>query len=360
MSDSTTHTNGSTDIVPGEAHRGEVVDEAPSAAAGQLACRTHAEGTLAVTPQVEAAELVKRLEVIREAMRNAMQEDVDYGRVPGASKPTLLKPGAEKLGVLFQLDIQMASEKRWGPGDHLLVMSRATVYHAPSGARLGYGEGTCSTRERKYAYRRQELTCPHCQANAVIKGKREYGGGWLCWAKRDGCGAKFADGDPSIESQPLGEVENPDLPDLWNTIVKMAGKRARIDAVLAVTGASALFSQDIEDHQPVHNSTPQGAEDPEHQQALANGAQASDDLRQMAFDALMRILGDRTAAKAVGERIATEDGHLCAGAARALVYVAVQQARRDHSPDTTPAHNVDAPAQTHGAETHHGAYDQAA
>ena len=27
MSDSTTHTNGSTDIVPGEAHRGEVVDE---------------------------------------------------------------------------------------------------------------------------------------------------------------------------------------------------------------------------------------------------------------------------------------------------------------------------------------------
>ena len=50
-----------------------------------------------------------------------------------------------------------------------------------------------------------------------------------------------------IEGQPAGEIDNPDLPDLWNTVVKMAEKRARVDAVLAVTGASALFTQDMED-----------------------------------------------------------------------------------------------------------------
>jgi hypothetical protein len=44
-----------------------------------------------------------------------------------------------------------------------------------------------------------------------------------------------------------GQVDNPDLPDLWNTVVKMAEKRARVDAVLAVTGASAIFTQDAED-----------------------------------------------------------------------------------------------------------------
>jgi ribosomal protein L37AE/L43A len=205
---------------------------------------------LAVTPTVKAAELVERLDVIREAAEKAMQRDVDFGVIPGTDKPTLYKPGAEKLGVLFQLDIQLANEKMWGPGDHLTVISRATVFHAPSGARLGFGEGVCTTRERKYAYRRQERTCPTCGAAAVIKGKAEYGGGWLCWKKRDGCGAKFADGAQEIEGQEVGEIDNPDLPDLWNTVVKMAEKRARIDAVLAVTGASALFTQDMEDHVP--------------------------------------------------------------------------------------------------------------
>jgi hypothetical protein len=215
---------------------------------------------LAVTPTVKATELVERLSVIREAAEKAMQRDVDFGVIPGTDKPTLYKPGAEKLGVLFQLDIQLANEKTWGPGDHLTVVSRATVYHAPSSARLGFGEGICSTRERKYAYRRQERTCPSCGAAAVIKGKAEYGGGWLCWKKRDGCGAKFAEGAPEIERQEVGEIDNPDLPDLWNTVVKMAEKRARIDAVLAVTGASALFTQDMDDEaEPASDAAPAAA-----------------------------------------------------------------------------------------------------
>lgn len=202
---------------------------------------------LAVTPQVKASELVERLSVIREAMDTAMKKDIDYGLVPGTDKPTLFKPGAEKLSVLFQLDLQVTNAKSWGPGDHLTVESKATAFHAPSGQRLGSGEGMCTTKEKKYAVRKQERTCPSCGVAAVIKGKKEYGGGWLCWKKRDGCGAKFHDGDPAIESQPVGEIENPELPDLWNTVVKMAQKRARVDAVLAVTGASALFTQDVED-----------------------------------------------------------------------------------------------------------------
>jgi hypothetical protein len=69
--------------------------------------------TLAVTPDVDASELVARLDVIREAMNTAMVQGVDYGVIPGTgSKPTLLKPGAEKLGVLFQLDVQLANRRR--------------------------------------------------------------------------------------------------------------------------------------------------------------------------------------------------------------------------------------------------------
>ena len=214
---------------------------------------------LAVTPTVQASELVERLDVIREAQAHAMVRDVDYGVIPGTNKPTLLKPGAEKLSVLFQLDVQLprAEEvKTWGPGDHLTVEAHAIVYHAPTGARLGSGEGVCSTRERKYAKRKQERICPDCGMAAVIKGKAEYGGGWLCFRKKDGCGAKWRDGDPVIEAQPVGEIDNPDLPDLWNTVTKMARKRARVDAVLAVTGASALFTQDVEDTPPTDPDVP--------------------------------------------------------------------------------------------------------
>jgi len=143
---------------------------------------------LAVIPTVKATELVERLSVIREAMKTAMQPNVDYGHVPGTDKPALFKPGAEKLSVLFQLDVQLVNEKVWGPGDHLTVMSRATVFHAPSGQRLGYGEGLATTREKKHSTRSAQRVCPDCGLPAIIKGKAEYGGGWVCFKKKGGCG----------------------------------------------------------------------------------------------------------------------------------------------------------------------------
>lgn len=203
---------------------------------------------MTVAAQSTAQDLVSRMDVIREAMEKAMKPGVDYGVIPGTSgKPTLLKPGAEKLGVLFQLDLQAVNEQTWGPGDHLTVTSRVTAFHAPTGQRLGNGEGVCSTRERKYGKRTASRVCPQCQKDTIIKGKQEFGGGWLCFAKKGGCGAKFADDDKQITGQPLGDVDNPDLPDMWNTVTKMAEKRGKIDAVLAATGASALFTQDVED-----------------------------------------------------------------------------------------------------------------
>jgi hypothetical protein len=35
--------------------------------------------------------------------------------------------------------------------------------------------------------------CPTCGVNAIIKGKEEYGGGWLCFKKKGGCGDKFTE-----------------------------------------------------------------------------------------------------------------------------------------------------------------------
>ena len=201
-----------------------------------------------VTPERTAAELRARLELIREVKRTAMTEGVDYGVVPGTDKPALFKPGAEKLALVFKLDVQPRNEPIWGPGEHLTVISRATVFHAPTGTRLGYGEGICSSRERNRA-----PTASKSAPARTASSRRDQGQGgrsevaWLCWRKKaDGCGAKFPDGDQRIESQEVGEIENPDLPDTWNAVDKMAEKRGKyVDAVLSVTGASAIFTQDI-------------------------------------------------------------------------------------------------------------------
>lgn len=211
--------------------------------------------SLEVAPTVQAEDLVKRLTVIKQAMDTAMERDVDYGVIPGTKNPTLLKPGAEKLAVLFQFDCQTTHSERWGPGDHLTVVARTVVFHAPTGARLGSGEGLCSTRESKYAHRFAGLKCPECSQETVRKSRPRPDGsggdGWYCWANpnrgSNGCGATFPDGDTRITGQKPGKVDNPDLPDSWNTAIKMARKRALVDAVLVTTSASAIFTQDAED-----------------------------------------------------------------------------------------------------------------
>jgi hypothetical protein len=242
--------NGGTEIVDAQ-----VVDEVPTMPnVGALIPTGGAR--LAVAPQVQTSDLVDRLAAIKQAQADAMVRDVDYGVIPGTGKPTLLKPGAEKLSVLFQLDVQIINEKIWGPDDHLTVIARATAFHAPTGTRLGYGEGLCTTREKKYGKRKQDRACPQCGKDTIKKSKYPPRGapdgteaGWYCYSKLGGCGAEFAADDKKITSQPLGEVENPDIPDTWNTVIKMAEKRSRVDVVLAVTGASALFTQDVEDGQ---------------------------------------------------------------------------------------------------------------
>jgi len=287
--------------------------------------------------EITAGELVKRMELIEEAKRTAMKEDVDYGRVPGTDKPGLFKPGAEKLAVLFKLDVQPRNEVIWGPAEHLTVISRATVYHAPTGTRLGYGEGICSSRERSRAYRKQERTCPECEQPAVIKGKAEFGGGWLCWRKRGGCGAKFPDGDERIEAQEVGEIENPDLPDTWNAVAKMGKKRAYVDAVLSVTGASAIFTQDI-GADPSDTTTSAG---PEHGPVVAG------ELKQQATQAAIKLCdGDIEQAKALWATLQADfEGYMPEAAARALLLAAQSAA-----PATGQAeHQTAAPAKTSSA-----------
>lgn len=197
-------------------------------------------------PGLSIDDIIARVNKIHAVQRRVMKEGVHYGVIPGTEKPALLKPGAEMLCMTFQLDPQFTLDERHD-ADHLEVVVTCTLYHSPTGARLGSGIGSCSTKEGRYAYRKGERACPSCGKSTIIKGKAEYGGGWLCFAKKGGCNAKFKDADTAITSQQTGRVANPDIPDLYNTVRKMACKRAHVAACLFVTGGSELFTQDIEE-----------------------------------------------------------------------------------------------------------------
>lgn len=193
--------------------------------------------------------LKKRMALLKQATAEILVSNLDYGVIPGAgSKPTLLKPGAEKLCFLFGLRPTFELRDKiedWEGG--LFYYRYGCVLHNSAGEVLADGEGSCNSREVKYRYRQGERKCPKCGKATIIKGRAEYGGGWVCFAKKGGCGAKFADGDKAIEGQDTGKVENPDPADLINTLQKMAQKRALIAAVLVGAGASQFFTQDVED-----------------------------------------------------------------------------------------------------------------
>jgi len=215
--------------------------------------------------------IVKQVGLIQEVMQGVMREGEHYGKIPGCGdKPSLLKPGAEKLSTTFRLAPSYDIQEKNLPGGHREYRVLCTLTHIPTGANFGQGVGAGSTMESKYRYRKAERVCPKCGKETIIKGKEEYGGGFICFAKKGGCGAKFKADDKTITEQQVGRTEYEDPADYYNTILKMAKKRAHVDAVLTCTAASDIFTQDVEDL-PAHllkkNETVIDAEVVEHPKA---------------------------------------------------------------------------------------------
>ena len=157
--------------------------------------------------------------------------DADYGVIPGCKKPTLLKPGAEKLGLLFQIGSGEPVVEDLGNGltgttriVHYRV--RLPIVSLQSGQVLGWGVGECSSEEDKYKWRKIEC-------------REEFDAALECDRR-----VKWRTGQNGAYS--LNQVRI-DPTTIANTILKMAKKRALVDGTLNVTGASSIFTQDAED-----------------------------------------------------------------------------------------------------------------
>ena len=194
-----------------------------------------------VTPH----QIVQQVQNIQQLMSAVMKDGCHYGTIKGCGdKPTLLQPGAQKLCLMFQLADSYEIEQTDHVNGHREYRVKCTLASKSTGAVQGTGVGICSTMESKYRYR----TGP-----VEFTGKpvpREY---WDSGRGQKVIGGKgfTAKKNPDTgmwEIAKQGEkVENPDIADTYNTVLKMACKRALVHATLNTTAASDIFAQDLED-----------------------------------------------------------------------------------------------------------------
>lgn len=166
---------------------------------------------------------MSKIATFQAVIKNNLNDGHDYGIVAGAgSKPTLLKPGGEKICMMFGLNPEYDFlERTENYKDGFFAYNiKCTLYR--NGQPVSQGVGNCNSMEKKYRYVNSDSVPEGVDPSAVEKITDKYGR------------VKY-------------KIPNPHIADLVNTILKMAKKRAFIDAVLQVASLSDVFTQDLED-----------------------------------------------------------------------------------------------------------------
>lgn len=135
----------------------------------------------------------ERIVMLQNFIKDMMAEGIDYGIIPGTNKRCLFKSGAEKLCDIF------------GFSKKIEIVSRVENF---------------------------EKGIFHYEVKAILISKRN--------------GEVEAEGVGSCNNMEK-KFRNQDACSIANTILKMAKKRAFVDAVLSATRSSDLFTQDVED-----------------------------------------------------------------------------------------------------------------
>lgn len=234
--------------------------------------RMVSENIVTTVPLAKIGELSENIHTL---MKEHLKEDLHYGKLPGTDKVMLFKAGAELVGMFFQLrpeyevtvrtfenisslkngefhreyDVKCKLYKYIGMEKYILVSD---------------GEGSCSTLEEKYRYRK---------GTPIDTGKAVPAGYWDRFNKDKKDGTQTAkqllgkgefvkrtdDGTYKVFISAATKEENQNIADLWNTVKKMACKRAFVHAIQQFTASSNIFQADDNDDEekPEVKSDPQ-------------------------------------------------------------------------------------------------------
>lgn len=149
---------------------------------------------IAIIDTVEVAQVeatMRKISQFQQVIQNTLHQNHDYGIIPGTDKPTLLKPGAEKILMMMGLrsEFEIVDSTRDFEKGFFQYQVRCKLLKGDTV--ITEGLGACNTREKKY-----------------------------------------------LKMDPYT---------MDNTVLKMAKKRALIDATLLVASLSDIFTQDLED-----------------------------------------------------------------------------------------------------------------
>lgn len=213
----------------------------------------------ALMPVMSIQDAVARYNAVVEFTRKVMKSGKDYGVIPGTGdKPTLLKPGAEKLCSLFGLCPEFVTT------DKVVDFSTGLFYFEHrcdlyrNGVKIASGIGSCNSKEKKYRYRN------------VME--------WKATDEEKAQAIRVETRQGQRGPYKVYTIENTEPFDLVNTISKMSQKRALIAATLVAANASEFYTQDVEDMDFIegeYHETPAAPPPPAHpaqsQPKAANG-----------------------------------------------------------------------------------------
>jgi len=160
------------------------------------------------------ADMQLRRDMVVHTMNALMVKGTHYGIIPGTDKYSLLKPGMDMLCSTLRFVAHYSFDIKELANEHREVTAHVKMTSRASGDEIiGTGIGVCTTMEKKYRYRNK-------------------------W-----------------ENKVKTQVENPDLADQYNTVAKMAAKRALSMAIQTATGCTDIFASDPSDIEHVDPTT---------------------------------------------------------------------------------------------------------
>lgn len=153
-----------------------------------------AQNSVAIIDMVEIQQVqatMNKISQFQQVIQKTLHQGHDFGVIPGTDKPTLLKPGAEKILMMMGLrsEFEIVDSTRDFEKGFFQYQVRCKLLKGDMV--ITEGLGACNTRERKY-----------------------------------------------LKMDPYT---------IDNTVLKMAKKRALVDAALLVASLSDVFTQDVED-----------------------------------------------------------------------------------------------------------------
>lgn len=197
-------------------------------------------------PLVSADDLLAAQDAVTTLIRKALKDGVDYGVIPGAKQPMLMKAGAERLTKAFGTTPV-----------YEIVQSEVDHDRKVNWEKKKYGKVESGTALGLYRY--------------VVR----------CSLRTNG-GVIVGDGIGSCSSLEAKYCDRPR--ELENTILKMAQKRALVGATLNAFGLSDRFSQDLDD---VEQAPTNGS----NSQTPSNGFDGKNSGHRAALEAQLRERG---------------------------------------------------------------------